>query len=331
MSTSSCPAKRAERLVRLYPKAWRARYGEEFFELLAADIADRPRSWRRTADLLRGGLVARCSLFGLCGCALSPLEQVRASLVTLGCSTAVFLLFGAAMWSQLTIGWQWSRPDTAATVVATVVMSVAMFALVILAVLAAAPVLWSLVSRLFRGGDRLGAPTAMFLLGAVVLFVGGRHFGNGWPGTGGHPWSYRGLVPGGLAAFSWASTLSVSSYWAHPAALARFPAAELTWMALSPLSIVCVALGANRIVRRVRLSTAVLRYEVRLARVACLAMLVFLAGAAVWLLYGGPGPRNLFHAGAIDVAGAAVAGLILIVAERATQVARRGVFALAVR
>src|SRR5206468_3017335 len=59
------------------------------------------------------------------------------------------------------------------------------------------------------------------------------HFGNGWPGTGGHPWARTGLVPGGVAAFCWACTLSVSSFWAHPGALAAFPAAELTWMALS--------------------------------------------------------------------------------------------------
>ena len=34
--------------------------------------------------------------------------------------------------------------------------------------------------------------------------------------------------------FGWASTLSVTSYWAHPAALASSPPAELAWMVLSP-------------------------------------------------------------------------------------------------
>ena len=62
------------------------------------------------------------------------------------------------------------------------------------------------------------------------MAVGGRHFGNGWPGTGGHPWAHPGPVPGGVAAFCWASTLAVSSFWAHPAALAAFPAAELAGM-----------------------------------------------------------------------------------------------------
>jgi hypothetical protein len=51
--------RRARRLLRWYPKAWRLRYGEEFRELLIADIGERPRSWRRTLDVTRRGLVAR--------------------------------------------------------------------------------------------------------------------------------------------------------------------------------------------------------------------------------------------------------------------------------
>src|SRR5262249_59736963 len=42
--------RRAERLVRWYPAAWRARYAEEFVELLASDIAERPLSRQRNRD-----------------------------------------------------------------------------------------------------------------------------------------------------------------------------------------------------------------------------------------------------------------------------------------
>ena len=51
--------RRAARLLRLYPRAWRLRYGEEFTQLLIADIVDRPRSWRRTVDVARRGLAVR--------------------------------------------------------------------------------------------------------------------------------------------------------------------------------------------------------------------------------------------------------------------------------
>ena len=37
------PSARADRLIRWYPRAWRQRYGEEFGELVIADISERPR------------------------------------------------------------------------------------------------------------------------------------------------------------------------------------------------------------------------------------------------------------------------------------------------
>ena len=77
----------------------------------------------------------------------------RASLASLACCTAVFLGFGGAIWSQLTIGWQWSAPDTAAAV-ATVVMSGAMLVLAVLALLAGLPVARAVAGRIARGRAR---------------------------------------------------------------------------------------------------------------------------------------------------------------------------------
>jgi hypothetical protein len=316
-------ARRAGRLLRWYPKAWRSHYGEEFAELLMADIAERPRSRMRTIDVARSGIVARLSRAGLCGCTLDAAEQVRASLVSLVCCGTIFLGFGAAMWSQLTIGWQWSQPDTGATKVAMVVMSAAMLAFAILAAAAVLPVAAAVVSGFASGRPKgLLGPSALFGAGAVVVVTGARHFGNGWPGTGGHPWAGQGLVPGGVAAFSWASTLSVSSYWAHPAALADFPAAELAWMILSPMAAAAMMVGAAKAIRRTGLSPGLLRFEARLGTAVCVTMALFLTGAGWWIAGRSQG---LFHAGAIDMAGAAVMTITLAVAERAARQARLGV------
>jgi hypothetical protein len=325
LSARGPAAQRAARLLRWYPKGWRSRYGEEFAELLISDIGERPRSRSRTADVIRGGIVARLASAGLCGCAPEAAAQVRASLAALACCAAVFLGIGGAMWSQLTIGWQWSEPDTVGTTVATVVMSGAMLIFGVLALLAALPVAWGVVSRMARGGRRgLLGPSALFLVGLAVVVVGGRHFGNGWPGTGGHPWAGQGLVPGGVAAFSWASTLSVSSFWAHPAALASFPLAELAWMALSPLAVAGVVAGAATAVRRAELSPGVLGFEIRLGIAACVTMAVFLGGCCAWIIDRAPGPGNLFHPGAIDVAGTVVMTVALAVAWQAVGQARTG-------
>jgi hypothetical protein len=318
--TPDGPAARAARLLRWYPRPWRARYGEEFAELLVADIAERPRSAARTLDVARGGIVARLAAIGLCGFRVreAAAPPGAASLATLGCSLAVFLGIGAAMWSQLTIGWQWSRSASAPATVATVTTSAAMLALLSLGVLAALPVLAAVVARIARRqGKGLIGPSAVFVAAATILFVGGRHFGNGWPGTGGH----RGLVPGGLAAFEWATSLSVSSYWAHPGALAAFPAAELAWMAASPLAAACAVTAAAKLVRRTELSRRTLAIETRLAAVACVVMAIFLAGSCCWVTTGG-GQPSLFHAGIIDVAGAGVLAVTLAVAQQAARTAR---------
>jgi len=309
--------RRAARLLRWYPKSWRARYGEEFAELLASDLSERPRSRGRSANVAWSGVVARLTSVGLTSHALEPSDQVRAGLASLGCALAVFLAFGAAMWSQLTVGWQWARPDTFGTRAAMVVMSGVMLVFVVLAVLAAIPVAGVVFGRMARRrAHGLVRPSLLVLAGAAVLIIGGRHFGNGWPGTGGHPWAHQGLVPGGVAAFMWASTLAISSYWAHPAALLIFPPAEVAWMVVSPLAMVCVVVGATKVVRRLEVSPRLLRYEGRLGRVASVAMGVFIVGSCGWIVDGGPGPRDLFHVGAIDIAGLALMTAASLVALR---------------
>jgi hypothetical protein len=301
-------------LVRWYPAAWRARYAEEFVELLAADIAERPLSWRRTADVARNGLAARLGLGGLVH-GLEPARRARASLASLTSATGAFLTVGIAMWSQLAIGWQWSRPATQGTAVAFVLMTYLVVAFGLLALLAAVPYVWACARSLVRGnGRRTLFPLALLVLATAGMAVGARHFATGWPGIGGHPWVHQHLVPGRLAALAWASTLSVTSYWAHPGALRGFPATEVVWMAASPAALGCLIVAAAQLVRRVELSPRALRFELGLARLGCVAMIGFVVAPCFWILGGGSGPRNLFHIGAIDLVDLAVMGAMLIVA-----------------
>lgn len=314
--------RRAHRLLRWYPKQWRARYEDEFMELLVADLEERPHSWHRTLDIARGGLVARSASAGLGGHPLDPADGQRRSLVAIGGALSVFLVFALAIWAQLTIGWQWSPPSTGATSLAMFVMSGAIVVLAALCLAAAVPVMWSVAQQLWRRrASDLLLPLLLAVAGTAVLVVGTHHFANGWPGTGGHAWGRQGIVPGGVAAYAWASTLFVTSYWAHPAALGGFPPGEVVWMVVSPLALVAVLVGLAKVMRRLHLSPRVLRFEKRLISAATLAMAAFFTGAGMWVFDGGPGPRNLFHIGAIDLIDLGALALAIVV----TGLAVRGV------
>jgi hypothetical protein len=312
-------AGRVRRLLRWYPVSWRERYGAEFAELLLADLAEQPRAWRRTANVARCGVAARLTSAGLAGYPADPATGARACLGTLTCSLAVFLTVGTTMWAQLAVAWQWAAPASRATTVAMLMMSGSLLLLAVLALLAAIPASWAAGRAAARHqAGRLRGPATLAAAGALVLATGARHFGNGWPGTGGRWWPHQGLAPGGIAAFGWAATMSVTSYWAHPAALASFPSAELIWMLISPAAMLCLATGAVRLVRRLEVPPRVLRYEAWLGRAAVSGMIVFLSGALCWVRPGGPA-QALFHAGGIDAAGLAILAVALATGGRAVS------------
>jgi hypothetical protein len=322
-------ARRADRLLLWYPRSWRARYGEEFAELLLAELAEQPRSWRRTADVVVGGLLARCTAIGLTSHELPPAEQIRCGVATLCCALAGFLAAGVAMLAQLATGWQWLSPHSAPVAAGTVIMTVAVGCLALVVAAAAAPVVWHAMVAVIRRRDRrLAWPAIAASCCAIMLTTGARHFENGWPGTGGTG-AEHGLVPGGLAAFGWASTLSLSSFWAHPAMLSRFPVTELAWMILSPLAGIGLVAALAVLLRRLVLPVQAARYLARVALMSSLAAWLFLAGAASWVLVVRPGQAAVaFQPGMVDDAELMLMALTLAVAVRAVAGIRRAHLAL---
>jgi hypothetical protein len=320
----------AARLLASYPPAWRSRYGEEFVELLIADFEDRPRSWRRTADVLASGALARLRTAGLAKSVLDPAERIRTSLAALGCAVAVFLTVGVAMWSQVVIGWRWEPPAGPAVAVGMVAMSAATLVIGTLAVLAAIPVMQALVrAAVERRAVALVRPSLLVTVGSAVLIAGSRHFATRWPGTGGHPWAYHRLVPPGMAAFCWAATRGVTSYWVHPDALGRFSIGEVAWMAVSLMATLGLVVGVAKTVRRLELTPRALRFEANLAEAAVVAMVAFVGGASGWVVAGGaPGPTGIYRVGAIDVVGLPVMAVALLAAYQAVAQGRSAGLAL---
>jgi hypothetical protein len=318
MSTPADPAadpaaRRAAQLLQWYPRSWRARYAAEFAELLLAEFAEHPRSWRRGIDVAGHGLLARLADAGL----TSRRQPPERSLATVGCALATFSVLAVAMLAQLAMGWQWASPGSSSVTGATLVMALAAACVGLIGLAAAVPVIWRVLAAAARRDGRLIRPAGLVLSCAVALALGAKHFQNSWPGTGGTG-AEHGLVPGGVAAFGWASTLSVTSFWAHPGLLGRFPAAELTWMVLSPVAGIVCAGTAVIVVRRLSLPRPIVSYLARLAQGACCAGMAFAAGAALWMLGRSPA-AGLFRPGLVNEAELLIMMLALALALTASR------------
>jgi hypothetical protein len=131
---------RIRRLLRWYPRPWRVRYGEEFAELLAAELDEQGPSWRGAANVAAAGLRARLADAGLSGHPLDPEAAGRAGLATVATCVAACVLAGGTMWAQVAVGLQWSVPRAGGITWAMALMSGALLLLAVLAVLAAGPV-----------------------------------------------------------------------------------------------------------------------------------------------------------------------------------------------
>jgi hypothetical protein len=308
---------RSERLLRWYPRTWRERYGEEFGELLVADLDERPTSARRTVDIACRGLAARASVGGLGG---SPVWSPQATLATVGIAMAAFVAGGMSLWSQLLVGLRVAPPDGRAVTVGVVVMSVGAIYLAVFAGLAAVPILGAVVGAARRGdARRLIVPAVVVLAGVIVLVAGGHLVQAASPGGGAHAWRFDRLLPGRVAGFGWAETLAISAYWAHPSDLMALPTGEVVWMLLSPVALATSLVGGAVVLRRIALSAAALAYEARLARWAVVGMIGYLAAASWWVVGSRTAGNDVFRAGSLDVVLIASMGLALAAAHTATR------------
>jgi hypothetical protein len=306
-------ARRAEQLLRWYPRSWRARYGAEFAELLRAEFTEQPRNWRRGIDVASHGLLARLADAGL----MSRRQRPEQPLATVGCALAAFGVLAVAMLAQLATGWQWVSPGSSYVTGATLVMTLAAGCIGLIGVGAVVPVIGQVLVAASRRNGRVMRPAGLAVGCGAALAFGAKHFQNSWPGTGGTGAEHA-LVPGGMAAFGWASTLSVTSFWAHPELLGRFPAAELAWMVLSPVAGIALAAAVVITVRRLSLPQPLVGYLSRLAQGAWWASAAFAAGAAMWVLERSS-ISGLFRPGLVDGAELVIMMLALGVALTASR------------
>jgi hypothetical protein len=99
-----------------------------------------------------------------------------------------------------------------------------------------------------------------------------------------------------------------------------FPAAELAWMVLSPFAWAGLLTGVVATVGRMNPPPRLRACLARLAVVAAVAAIGFVAGAGCWVLARSPAGTAAFRPGLIDAGGLAAMAVAAVIALRAAAV-----------
>lgn len=283
----------ARLLLRCYPRVWRERYGEELTELLLEDLADRPRSFSRDADVMRAGARARLAA---CGVVPGPVRDASTVRRTAAGACAIFVAATLSIWTQLADGWLTARPDSALVGTSLLTLSVGLGAFLVAATVAGVRLAAAIV-RTVRAGRtaEVGRPLGVFVVSAAVLAGGVRVMAPRWPGAA--------LPPGhGILAVAartgWAVSDPISTFWLHPHRLLALPAVELAWMVVCPAAVGALVCAVVRLGRVCRLREPM---AARVRSVGRAVVLLSLLTAAAWVVCSQHAVQATYRAGTLDL------------------------------
>lgn len=332
MSGKFDDTRRAMRLLRWYPGAWRERYGAEFADHLEQEFADRPVDLRRSVNVAFKGLAARASEVGLSNGAVDPAGQTRAALGTSFLLSALMAVIALNFWSWAMLQWS-ARHYHPIPVDATVgVLTVATGLLLLVLVATVLIVLVSAARQIVRGrGRRIAGPLA-FAAGSVAFFcyalppwLPSMFAGYSHMFQGGFRWTHPGPAAYGLASIAHAVTQPWVSMW--DTGMSGEPTSQAVMNDLAPLAVVVFAVAMAFLVRRVELP----RISERLgsATVVLLGTLsaTLLVTLVVWSIVGGPIYATFGETG--DIAGIAYLvffALVTVLVARSGLIARKNEF-----
>jgi hypothetical protein len=300
VSDNSDDARRARRLLRWYPVAWRERYGEEFVDHLEQEFADRTTDLRRSVNIIRKGLVARVGDLGLSNSGVNNGSQARAALGTSVALIALMVVVMLNFWSRAMGAWSGRIYHPIPVSATTGVLTVALGLLVVLlAVIVVGMAILAGRQILRRRAVGLVGPSILAVVSGAFLLYEARDF----PGflapyvDGAHGIRQLSLSnPGGSLA-NFATVLwELTQRWVGPwrQGFSDFSTIHAVVDDCVPLAMFLFGVSIALLIRRVELPRSSSRFVFpALALLGTLGGAFFVAYIA-WSAFGGPSNYEYF-------------------------------------
>ena len=245
----------ARRLVRLYPRAWRERYGRELEALIVESSGGRPAGWRTRADVTLAAVREHAHRLTPGGDPAA--ERSRAGMLLALWAWMLFVCAGTAV-QKVSEHWQGSVPNSRRALPSAsfdvLLAGAAAGGIIVLAGLALVlPSAWSLL----RAGRARELRVSLVRSGSATLVT----------------------LAAGTAITVWAHHLTASQRDGHDAAYSA------AFAALALLVAICLATWAataGAVLRRLELSARVVRAEAGLACALTVAMAAMTGATLVW-------------------------------------------------
>ncbi len=242
----------SHRLLRWYPSAWRARYGDEMVALMQDTYGDDRVPWRQRWSLARRGLGERVHRLGRRE--PRPEDRVRNGSLWVLCGWAFFVLGGMAF-GKLSEHWDQATAPGVRHLPAIGYNAVVTAAIVgLLVVLLAGALALPATVRLLRGGGWPEVRRPVLAAAAVVALTTVYSIGVA-------VWSLH--LPDGRQSGS-------------------VGAVGVVWAVLVSCSIAALTAAAVAVARRLTLTARVVEAEGWLAVALAVVMVVVMAGTALW-------------------------------------------------
>jgi hypothetical protein len=281
------PTRRAERLLKFYPKTWRARYGVEFVDLMEQSLTDEPHKAKRTMNIALKSFKVRLGDLGVMGSTTEGANASRNALSTTTVLATFFSVFALFYWSSTMVSWN-SNPRIATSFTVSLwTGAITVSTMILVSTLVAIGVIFifhALKFSVSKRERRFVWPLTLFLAAAVLIVNGVHQFTRYTIARGGIQWSLTGSALKQVAGVTQWATQSI--IWGPSWTGGNTFSQGLLHISTTS-AVIVLAFAVAKLIRLSEFSLTASRVGIRATKLLSLGMFLFLLSCGGWELAGG--------------------------------------------